>query len=484
MKNTKAITSLLAILFFYVGTVNAAVKLPAIISSHMVLQRNTTVKIWGWADKNEKIEITTSWTNSTINTTADASGDWRIDLKTTDSKSGQTIIIKSKASNIVLSDVVFGEVWLCSGQSNMQQPVKGYTGQPSFGSNSTIAHANNPNLRLFTVVRVASKTPLKDLDKYTGWEAAKSDNVAQFSAVGYYFAQQLQEILDVPVGIIHTSWGASPVEAWMSKETLVPYKEVNITDDDVKNRPNRTPVVLFNAMIQPLIPYNIKGVLWYQGEANRSSSEEYKKLFPAMIKDWRNRWNIGDFPIYFAQIAPFAYGNFNAYTYETNAAFMREAQMQCVDLIPNSGIAVTMDLGDANSIHPPMKKEVADRMLYCALNQTYGYKEVACLAPSYDSLSIKNGAIQLSFKDAEQGLYAYDQLKDFEIAGTDKLFVPAEAKILNNKTISVSSDKVPNPVAVRYGWKNYIMGTLFGANLLPVSSFRTDSWKDAQSGVK
>lgn len=364
---------------------------------------------------------------------------------------------------------------MCSGQSNMQQPLKGFDGQPTFGSDMAIAKSKNPNLRLFTVERVGAQTPLKDLQKYTSWQEASPESVHSFSAVAYFFGQQLQEILDVPVGLIHTSWGSSPVQAWMSKEVLSAYQNVEINEADIAKRPNLTPTSLFNAMLHPLIPFRIKGALWYQGEANRKQPENYKKLFPAMVQDWRNRWGIGDFPFYFVQIAPFQYGNNNIVQTVDNTAFMREAQMQCLDLIPNSGIAVTTDIGDVNSIHPPRKKEVADRLLYNALHQTYGFKTINFAAPVYQTFQIKDTAILLQF---DLGLYSYGKLEGFEIAGKDQLFYPAHAKIVNIKNILVSSSKVPEPVAVRYAWRNYVAGTLYGANLLPVSSFRTDNWND------
>lgn len=480
MRRAILITIIAIINLTFLQSVNAEVKLPAIVSSNMVLQRNTTVNLWGWANANEKITIKASWIEKLMTVEADNEGNWRIAVMTTNSKAPQTIIIKSKISNITLENVLFGEVWLCSGQSNMQMPVNGNIGQPTFGAAMAIAKSNNPNLRLFTVGRLGAKTPLNNLEKFTAWEQASPETVAGFSAVAYFFGQQLQEILNVPVGIIHTSWGSSPVQAWMSNDMLSAYQTVNLEDIDIKEKPNLVPTALFNAMLNPLIPFTIKGALWYQGEANRKEPENYKKLFPAMVKDWRTRWNIGDFPFYYVQIAPFTYGDNNAFQTVDNTAFMREAQLQCLDLIPNSGIAVTIDLGDAHSIHPPKKKEVADRLLYNALNQTYGYKTVDYASPIFDTLKVINGGIVLSFKNAESGLYAFDTLTGFEIAGEDKVFYPANAKIVNQKNVAVNSDKVHNPVAIRYAWRNYTVGALYDTNLLPASSFRTDNWDDAK----
>ncbi len=478
MKRTTLIPLFAALFMLFVQVTSAEVKLPAIVSSNMVLQRSTTVVLWGWANAQENITIDASWLDEPLNVNADKEGNWRIEAETTNSKEPQTITIKGSEAEIFLENILFGEVWLCSGQSNMQQPVLGYSGQPTFGSAMAIANAHNPNLRLFTVDRVGSKTPEKNVEKYTPWQQATQENVAGFSAVAYFFGQQLQKILDVPVGMIHTSWGGSSVQAWISNEVISSYQEVNLEDVDILKGTNHIPTALYNAMIHPLIPYTIKGALWYQGESNRKEPEEYKQLFPAMVKDWRTRWGNDDFPFYFVQIAPYWYNDVDAFTTVDNSAFIRESQLQCVDLIPNSGIAITMDIGDKLCIHPPKKKEVADRLLFNALNQTYGFETVDGFSPVYESLEIIEGEIQLTFRNAEAGLYAFDELSGFEIAGEDKVFYPATATIVDRKNVLVKSEKVTTPVAVRYAWSNWIKGTLFDTNLLPASSFRTDDWDD------
>ena len=465
-------------------SIKAEVKLPGIVSSNMVLQRNTTIELWGWADVHEKISITASWLKETIKIKADNKGTWRIKVKTTNSKEPQNIRIQSEISDIKLENILFGEVWFCSGQSNMQQPLKGYKGQPTFGSAMAIAKSANPNLRLFTVDKIGSKTPLQDIKNFSSWQQANPETVSKFSAVAYFFGEQLQEILDVPVGLIHASWGGSSVEAWISKDVMNDYQKIDLDEIDITKSTNRIPTALYNSMINPLIPYKIKGALWYQGEANRLEPEKYKELFPAMVKDWRQRWGIGNFPFYYVQIAPFTYGNNDAFETVDNSAFMRTAQLQCLDLIPNSGIAITIDIGDEHFIHAPKKKEVADRLLFNALNQTYGYKTVDFAAPFFDSQEKKNGGIVLKFKNAETGLYSYEKLNGFEIAGEDKVFYPAKAKIVARKDVFVISDDVPNPVAVRYAWRNWVVGTLYNAMLLPTSSFRTDNWDDAIKAKK
>jgi sialate O-acetylesterase len=477
-------------LFFILFTsafqsVTAKITLPAIVSSNMVLQRNTTIKIWGWANANEKISISTTWLKKSINTHADAKGNWLVQVQTTSSKAPQNIILKSKSSSITLDNILFGEVWLCSGQSNMEMPMKGYAGQPIFGAADAVAKSSNSNLRLFSVTRTkGSKTPLKDVEKYAGWQQATPETVINFSAVGYFYGQQLQQILDVPVGLILSAWGGSSVQAWMSTEAIVPFQNIDLTTADITSKPNLIPTALFNAMVHPLIPYTIKGALWYQGESNVEEAEKYKRLFPAMVQDWRNRWGIGDFPFYFAQIAPHPYSGNETTVNSKNSAFMREVQLQCLDLIPNSGIAITMDIGAQRSIHPPKKKEVADRLLYNALNKTYGFKTINYLGPTLDAMEVKDAGLLIKFKSEEMGIFCFNELEGFEIAGVDKIFYPANAKIVDRKKVFVTSEKVSSPIAIRYCWNNWTVGTLFNTNLLPASSFRTDDWTDATKAKK
>lgn len=460
-------------------TILSQVELPAIISSNMVLQRDTEVALWGWAGKQERLEIKASWLSQPIHLQADNQGKWSIKVKTTLTKEPQTLRFLGENSEILIKNVLFGEVWLCSGQSNMQHPVKGLPGQPTFGSQKAILQSQNSNLRLFSVGRIGSKIPLSDLKEYEPWREASPKNVSEFSAVGYFFANQLQKQLDVPVGIIHSSWGGSYVEPWMSREVLNKFQEINHDKAGNEVKWNHSQTVLFNAMINPLIPYTLKGFLWYQGESNRLKPEEYKILFPEMVRDWRNRWSLGDIPFYFVQIAPFIYNGNDSFQDVQNSAFIREAQLHCVDSIPNSGISITMDIGDKISIHPPKKKEVADRLLAQALAKTYGVEGLNPESPVYKTFEIEEGRILLKFDNAPEGVYTYDSLKGFEIAGEDHVFYPAEAKIENRRDVIVWNENVKKPLAVRYGWNNWVEATLFGTNLLPVSSFRTDNWEKA-----
>ena len=455
-----------------INTVFAKIKLPGIIASNMVLQRNTTVKIWGWAKSGEKISIKTSWITNEIKVSTPENGRWEVQLKTNLSKDPQNIQLSSLESNIKLENILFGEVWVCSGQSNMRMPLKGYTGQPTFEGNSAIANSRNNNLRLFSISENGYPTPLDTVASYKKWNIASPDNTKDFSAVAYFYGQRLQEILDVPVGIVMTSWGGTRIQPWISKDAVAPFLDINKVKKDTTEKYKRIPSAIFNAMINPITSYTIKGVIWYQGETNRDEPKLYQQLLPEMVKDWRKQWNIGEFPFYYVQIAP------NKYIDKTNSQYLREAQFKASEVIPNSGMAVLSDIGSEQTIHPPHKKEVAERLLFIALNKTYGFKDVDCTGPIYKSMEAKEGALFLNFNFAETGIYSPEiEVSNFEIAGADKVFHPAKAVIINRKQVKVFCPEVTEPVAVRYGWSNWFVGTLFDNNMLPVSSFRTDNWE-------
>ena len=467
----KSFLALIAVFWLSILDSSAKIKLPGIISSNMVLQRKAKVKLWGWAEVGEKITIETNWTSKKSKVVTNANGRWEIDIQTTLSKDPQTIHFSSSESNIKLDNILFGEVWVCSGQSNMRQPLKGYTGQPVFEGNKAIATSGNDKIRLFSIVEKGSPIPLDSLQSGKSWDIAAPEFTKDFSAIAYFYGKQLQEILDVPVGLIMTSWGGTRIQPWMSKEAVAPFVEANSTKIDTTEGYKKAPSAIFNAMINPIISFTIKGVLWYQGESNRKEPELYKKLFPKMVKDWRNQWNLGDFPFYYVQIAP------NNYVDKSNSQYLREVQLQCLEIIPNSGMVVTSDIGSEVTIHPPKKIEVAERLVFMALNKTYGMKDIDYLGPKFKTMELKENALILNFDNAETGLFCFDkELKDFEIAGADKVFYPAKAEMIKGRQISVLSPEVKVPVAVRYGWKNFFQGSLFDTNLFPASSFRTDDW--------
>ncbi|MDD4921931.1 MAG: sialate O-acetylesterase [Bacteroidales bacterium] len=467
------------------SNINAKVKLPAVLSNNMVLQQQTKAKLWGEAKAHSKVTVTTSWNKKVYATMSDAKGHWLIPVSTP-AAGGPYKISFSDGESVTLSNILIGEVWFCSGQSNMEMPMKGFDRQPVKGGNDIIARAKPATpIRMFLMdskdgawIRQFNKQPQTDC--IGTWLENTSENVANASAAAYYFARYLQDILEIPVGIIISSRGGSMVENWMSKEAMAPFKEVNLsslTNDDPVND-TQTPCVLYNSKIAPLVNFTIKGFLWYQGESNRDNPDLYKKLMPAFVKDIRSRWNIGDFPFYYVQIAPFNYSNFKN-TNETTGPRVMEVQMQNMKEIPNCGMVTTLDVGNPVFIHPVDKETVGTRLAYWALAQTYGKKGIGYSGPIYQSMEIVENKIYINFDHAPAGVCPmWTDLKGFEIAGEDKIFYPAKAEV-ETKTgrLAVTADQVKKPVAVRYAYKNYVENpSLFGVNGLPASPFRTDQW--------
>jgi len=470
----KIFSSLL--LLFVVFAIHAELRLPAIFGNNMMFQQNTEVKIWGWADKGQTVTVSPSWTQQKHTVKADNAGKWNLKIQTP-AASYQTysLTVSDKQNEIKFNNILIGEVWLCSGQSNMEMPMKGFKNQPVSGGNEAIMKSKNKTIRLITVKR-ASHFTFQD-DFIGEWVEATPQTVKGFSATGYYYGRLLHEMLDVPVGLILSSWGGSWIESWMSRDMLSGFNEVKLpqSEEDIKEQ-NRTPTTLFNGMINPIAGYTIKGCIWYQGESNYDRAAEYPKLFQKMVSEWRNLWKQGEFPFYYCQIAP--YDNPPEKHGDFNAAFLREAQYKSMELIPNSGMAVLMDIGEEKCIHPKDKKTGGERLAMMALAKTYGMTGFAYESPIFKEMELEGGKAILSFDKAPMWLTSFGkELKNFEIAGTDKVFYPAKADIKRSK-IEVYSDKVNNPVAVRYAFKDFVAGDLFSTEGLPLSSFRTDNWDE------
>ena len=499
----------------------AEVHLASLFSDGAVLQRGIDVPIWGTADAGET--ITASLDGKQAKATADNSGRWMLKLPALTAGGPFDLTVAGK-NTVVVHDVAVGEVWVASGQSNMEFPLNTFApNDPVYGpkARAEIAAANDPLLRMFTVTKKMS--PDSIIDNTPGpegaWKAATPLEAGKFSAVAYYYARELRHKLNVPVGIIHTSWGGTPAEAWTSRSVLendaklkplfaawdkkmadfpaaqkkyeeqtLPEWKKNVQKAKAEGKPEPTkprspdgpnsphqPCTLFNAMLNPLIPYGIKGAIWYQGESNSGDAPTYKTLFPAMIKDWRSRWNEGDFPFLFVQLA-----NFQAVQKqpaEGGWAFLREAQLMTLSL-PNTGMAVTIDLADPekpDDVHPHNKREVGRRLSLIALAKVYDQKVTSYSGPIYSGFKITGNKVRLSFNHADGGLVAKgDSLKGFAIAGKDGKFVWANAKIEGDEVV-VSNQQVAEPAAVRYDWAMNPIGNLYNKEGLPASSFRTDT---------
>lgn len=452
------------------GTTFAEIWLPSVFRDNMVMQQQTRASIWGKASGYASVKVITSWNHKSYHTTASANGAWSLKI-TTPGAGGPYEITISDEKTIKLKNILIGEVWICSGQSNMEMPLKGYVNQPVIGSVESIALSNNPEIRLFTVNRTASLEPLDDFKG--SWKLCEPENVADFSATAYYFGLMLHRVLHVPVGLISANWGGSRIEAWIGESG---YKNINWINLPQKNSnekfaPRATPTVLFNAMINPMVGYAMRGVIWYQGEENHNEPNEYAKLLPALIQNWRDVWAAGDFPFYYMQIAPYDYG-----PYGLNTAYFREAQLKASAVLPNIGMACIMDLGEKDCIHPAAKEPGAKRLALLALGQTYDMKGINYQSPVLKEMKVNESVVKLTFDNASNGLTSFGkELSCFEVAGANKRFYPAKASILNDGIV-LFSPQVSKPVAVRYAFKDFIVGDLFNTEGLPVSSFRTDNW--------
>ena len=499
----------------------AEVKLASPFTSHMVLQREMKVPVWGTAESGEA--VTVEFAGQKVSATADTDGQWRVDLKplAASAESRTFIVTGSKtAQPIALDDVLVGEVWLASGQSNMVFPVSKSRGAPYglVNEEQEIAAANYPLIRMFTGRDTKIYEPQASVAS-EGWLVCSTNTVPGFSAVGYLFARNLQKELNVPVGIITEASGASCAEAWISREALAADPQLKFMLDSLdacesyfraspSNRPavaplHPTPInkpraaggrgggggdpardqhfatVLFNGMINPVIPYAIRGALWYQGESiawGTPGLNLYGAVQRALIKDWRARWGEGDFPFYLVQLP----GQQNI----SNNPRIREEQDSVLS-VPNTAMAVTIDTGEAHNVHPKNKEPLGDRLTRIALANVYGRK-IEYYGPMYDSMKVEGGAIRVSFTHLGGGLKAKgDTLKGFQIAGDDKKFVDAEAKI-DGDTLVISSAQVAAPVAVRYAWDNYPEGmgcNLYNAAGLPAAPFRSDKWDYPIPGI-
>ena len=451
---------------------SAKVTLPKMFSDGMVMQRETNANIWGNANKSATVKVSPSWTKKTYTAKADGNGKWKVEIETPEA-GGPYSITFNDGEKTVLDNILIGEVWVCSGQSNMEMQMKGFKAQPVENAITDGLNSRDNNLRLFTVKRNSRFAPA---DTVSGkWYEANTGSVREFSATAYYFGRMLRKVLDVPVGLITVAWGGSACEAWMTADWLKAFPDAKIpqSPEDIKSK-NRTPTVLYNGMLHPLIGMAMRGVIWYQGEDNVNRYKTYGDMLATMIRGWRGEWNIGDFPFYYCQIAPYDYSLIN---WDYNSAFLREQQARVETMVPNTAMAVLMDAGLEYGIHPRKKRQAGERLAVLALRNTYDIQGLPEFA-RYKSVEFKGDTAVVSFDKSKEWVYFNNGPKStsFEIAGEDKVFHPATAWTERNK-VYVKSEEVSKPVAVRYAFKNWADGDLF-CDGLPISSFRTDSWDE------
>ncbi|NUN71147.1 MAG: sialate O-acetylesterase [Bacteroidetes bacterium] len=508
---------LAVLLLLLVMTLQADVRLPAVFGSGMLLQRNQPVPVWGFAAPAESVVVT--FQKQLLRTVAGPDGRWRVTLQPL-TEGGPYELTVNGRNSIRLTNILVGEVWLASGQSNMSFELE----KDADGKNA-VAASSLPNIRLFNVKRVLSDTLMDDVQGK--WQECSPSVAGDFSAVAFYFGRMLQDSLKVPVGLIHSSWGGTAAEGWMPRNVLeeaedlrpilrrwmedssayperiasfnaeLPALTVQWRKDSAEavslgralpRKPTAprgpghrdTPSGQFNGMLHPIIPFAIRGVIWYQGEGNASRAHQYRRLFPALITTWRSLWGQGDFPFYYVQLP-----NLDRQPEPSRSGWaeLREAQLMTLAL-PNTGMAVTIDVGDPKDLHPTNKRPVGERLARIALARTYG-KNIAYAAPRMQKANVAGKSIIVDFEKNGEMLTVLNgtTLKGFTIAGKDKKFVPATA-VLQGNTVTVSSPLVKEPVAVRYAWADNPTCNLYTVTGLPVGPFRSDVWPEVTAGKK
>jgi len=458
----------LALAFFSINYHSFAdVRLPAVFSDNMVLQQQSAVTIWGWCSPAEKIYVTNSWSNTVDSTGGNGFAKWKLTVNTPAAGGPYTLTIKG-SNTITLKNVMIGEVWVCSGQSNMQwSSLNGIQ-----EIDAALPDAANANIRFFQIPQTTAEYPQDDCP--ATWTQCNARTLKSFSAVAYFFGKKLQADLNVPIGLINTSWGGTPAEVWTPGELVENDAELKAAAEKLTpvNWWPTVPGATYNAMIAPVTPFNIAGAIWYQGESNVGTSQTYDRLMRTMIGSWRKAWN-KDIPFYYVQIAPFTYGA------KHTGALLREAQTKTMEY-PKTGMVVITDLVEnVKDIHPRQKKKVGERLAGWALAETYSKAGGSYKSPVYKSFDISKNKMTVHFDHAEDGLVlkAGDKkATEFYIAGDDKVFVPADVKIEGN-TVVVSNKQVKSPVAVRFSFSNTGMGNIFNKAGLPVNPFRTDNWE-------
>ena len=488
----------------------AELKLPSIFGDSMVVQRDQPIHVWGWTQPGQSVAAQLGDRSGK----AVAGQDGRFDLKVDALPAGGPYELVIEADEkMVFTDVLVGEVWVCSGQSNMAWQVGNAN-----DSDLELLSSDYPKIRLISVPQVGTQEPQQDFKG--SWAAATPETVKEFSAVGFFFGRRLHQVLDVPIGLIDNAWGGSAAEAWVPNDVLqadgkydallaswekkmasYDYQSIeaawqtkfkrwkdNGQQGSAPRKPrndaagNQRPANIYNGVLKPTIGYTIRGAIWYQGESNAGRAYQYRDLFPLMIQTWRDQWGQGDFPFYWVQLADFR--NETTEPGGSDWAELREAQTMTMSRLPNTGQAVIIDIGEGRDIHPRNKQMVANRLVRWALAKDYDIT-VPCQSPTYESMEMKEGRVTLKFDHVGQGLYTFDvpQATGFTIAGEDQKFHNATAEVIGKDKVVVSAAEVPNPVAVRYAWATNPICNVQSRDGLPMTPFRTDDWKGVTEGV-
>ena len=457
---------IIALFLCAVQPLEAKIWLPSVLSDHMVLQQESNITIWGWTTAtSETISVSGSWNNEKVSVEA-YQGKWTLQLQTPKAGGPYTLTI-SGHEQLVLEDVLIGEVWVASGQSNMEWTPK----HGLLNAETEIEAAQWPSIRFFQIDKQIADHPQENSSGH--WVVCSPESMQDFSSVAYFFGRELHTKLSVPVGLISTNWGGTPIETWIPEALIHEDKELKEAAEQLTPRawwPHGAGLA-FNAMVYPLVNYQIAGCIWYQGESNRENASSYYTSFPVLIRSWRKLWK-KDFPFYFAQIAPFKYDKPES----IGAAIVRDAQLQTMLTVPKTGMAVTNDIGNLENIHPINKQEVGRRLALWALAKDYQVKSLGYFGPLYRNMEVDKNKIILSFDHTGSGLMKKGKtLTHFTIAGEDQVFYPAKATIKDNQVI-VRASEVKKPVAVRFAFTDTAEPNLYNSLGLPASAFRTDTW--------
>ena len=465
----------------------AKVKLPHIICDNMVLQQQTDVRLWGWAQSGKSVKITTSWSNEVVSTKADKNGKWLAKVKTPKASYTPLSITFDDGEPLTISNVLSGEVWVCAGQSNMEMPVKGFGMCPVEDYNHWIIEsAHHSGVRSVKIPSEMRSEPQEDA--LCEWRVCSPKTVGEFSATGYFFARLMHSALDIPIGLIEANKGGTRVESWLTKENLQKYTSDPTDSATIAQKwpmDYHRSLLWGNGTFNPILNYTVKGILYYQGCSNVGDpGDQYSERMKLLVQQWRSQFGLGEIPFYFVQIAPWAYddGDVNG----ISGALLREQQWKAAQIIPNSSLVCINDLVypyEFSQIHPTQKQPVGERLAYTALNRDYGFENVLYKSASYKDMTIKNDTVFIHLQDNYAADAPFEQMEGFEVAGEDKVFHPAQARHFWrpgggywDEAIAIVCPKVKKPVAVRYCFKNFQIGNVKNGANLPLFPFRTDNW--------
>lgn len=478
---------ILSIIFFLAAFAcmsEAKVTLPHVLSDNMVLQQNADARLWGKASPNTIVKISVSWSSDQTIVNADKDGNWKVTVRTPEASYTPLSITFDDGEPTTLHNILSGEVWVCGGQSNMDMPIKGFSCCPVEGYNEVVADAvNSHGIHYLKIPNTMNMEPQDDAD--CQWVAVSPSTVADASATGYFFARMVNRTLDIPVGIIIATMGGTRVESWLSEENLRRYTDEPLDSLEIAKKysfPMHYPMVWGNGTFHPIINYTVRGIIYYQGCSNVGDpGNQYSNRLALLAKQWREQFALGEIPFYYVQIAPYNTSDIN----KDENARLQEQQFLAQNLISNSGLVCTNDAVypyEVFQIHPAQKQKVGERLAYQALNKTYGIKDFWCESPSFESVTFQDGKAIVNLKNTYGGLNRFNGLVGFELAGDDKVFHPADASYFpafydDIIGVTVSSPEVPNPVAVRYCFRNFMLGNVTNLAGLPLFPFRSDNWE-------